>query len=49
MSRGRNNHYTQEQCNHVAKLRQQGLSWRIIRERLGVTDWACKHMMSRAR
>lgn len=49
MSRGKSKHHTQEECNYVGKLRKQGLSWRIITERLGISESSGRAMLARAR
>ncbi|WP_166934884.1 hypothetical protein [Candidatus Pantoea communis] len=49
MSRGKSKHHTQEECNHIAKLRKQGLSWRVITERLGINESSGRAMLARAR
>ena len=48
MSKGRYQHHTQEQCNKVARLRAQGLTWNIISQRMGVTIDSCRAMNARA-
>nr|DAV72817.1 MAG TPA: transposase [Caudoviricetes sp.] len=42
-------HHTPEQCNRVKKLRQQGLSFQIISERMGFSPSQLRYMDSRAR
>ncbi len=42
-------HHTPEQCSRVKRLRQQGLSYKIISERMGLSDWQVRYMESRAR
>lgn len=49
MSKGRYEHPSQQQCNKVAKLRQQGLTWSIISQRMGCSIDSCRNMNARAR
>jgi len=49
MSKGRYQHHTQEQCNKVAKLRQIGLTWNVISQRMGCSMDSCRNMFARAR
>lgn len=49
MSKGRYQHHTQEECNRVAKLRKQGLTYAVIKERTGYSERSIRDMAARAR
>lgn len=48
MPKCRYQHYTQQQCNRIDQLRKQGLPWRIISERMGISDSTCRALQARA-
>lgn len=49
MSRGRYEHYGQQEANRIAELKRQGLTWKVISERFQIAVGTCRKLAERAR
>lgn len=41
--------HTQRECEHIAKLRRQKLTWTVIAQRMGLSVEQCRLLAGRAR